>query len=345
MTAAALIKFTQGATIGADGQALFGITGTAVNVSNAANTGVASWEIELLWAPFASALALGVIASSNNGSAPAAAFTPDVRGAYRLRLRAWEGLNRSGDPKDTDIRCFGVKEANGFYAPAPQIWPRPLPPVASGEVGAKPDENNFAGQGNGWAGNGADGLLGSLIRTVAPGRQAALLQGLGLITETCSRMLGVSGQAGVDGTAYYMAVYLFAGETVSGLVVAIDGTVLASGVTLGKLGLYAADGTQLGITANQTTAWESAGLKDVSLVAPVPIATSGIYYASCISKWTVAGPRFITGNSTLTTDLVAALPVGAGKMPFASQTGQTDLPSPAVIALGTQPLPRWIGVR
>jgi len=168
LVAAALIKFVQGATVGVAGQALFGATGTAVSVSNAVNTGIASWEIELLSSPAGSAVAPAVLAFSNNGSTPAAAFTPDVRGPYRMRLRVWEALSRSGDPTDTDIRCFGVKQVNGFYRPAPQIWPRPLPPVASGEPGAKADENNFGGQANGWAGNGADGLLDNLITTVLP---------------------------------------------------------------------------------------------------------------------------------------------------------------------------------
>lgn len=161
---AALIKFTQGATVGADGQALFGTTGTLVSIANAVNSGITSWKVELLSAPAGSALALGVVASSSNGTTPAATFTPDVRGPYRWRLSVWAGPSWIGDPIDIDIRVFSVKETNGLARPAPQLWPRPLPPLSSGEFGAKPDEHNFAGQGSGYAGTGADGQLDTLLR-------------------------------------------------------------------------------------------------------------------------------------------------------------------------------------
>jgi hypothetical protein len=169
VAATALIKFTQGATIGADGQALFGVLTTAVNVANVSNTGVASWEIEVLYSPPGSAVAVGTLAFSNNGATPAASFVPDVRGPYRLRLRVWAGLNRTGDPTDVDIRVFSVKETNGLARPAPQLWPRSLPPLLSGEFGAKPDEHNFAGQGSGYAGTGADGQLDTLLRFASLG--------------------------------------------------------------------------------------------------------------------------------------------------------------------------------
>jgi hypothetical protein len=166
MAPSALMQLQQGATVGGNGEALFGTTGTAVTVLNVVNTDVASWLIELLHVPPDSALSTGTLASGNDAN-PTASFTPDVRGPYRLRLTVWRVANQHGT-SDVDIRNFGVKEANGFYRPAPQLWPRPLPPVASGESGAKPDENNFGGQANGWAGTGSDGLLDHFIKAAAP---------------------------------------------------------------------------------------------------------------------------------------------------------------------------------
>src|SRR4051812_35404306 len=123
MAATALIQLTQGANIGVAGQALFGSIGTSVAIANNNNTSVASWQIDLLYVPPGSALSTGTLAFNNNGSTPSASFTPDVRGPYRIALYVWNAPNRSGNPTDTDIRNFGIKEANGIFRPAPQLWP------------------------------------------------------------------------------------------------------------------------------------------------------------------------------------------------------------------------------
>jgi hypothetical protein len=168
MAATALIKFTQGLTIGANGQALKGVIGTAVNVLNSDNTDVASWQIDLVYVDPSSAVVPATpYAFDDSGSVASATFTPDVRGSYRFVLKVWDVPNRIGDPIDTDIRVFAVPEVNGLVVPAAQLWPRPLPPIASGEPGAKEAEFNFGGQTYGWAGNGInDGLLGELIRRI-----------------------------------------------------------------------------------------------------------------------------------------------------------------------------------
>ncbi len=168
MAATALLKFTQGLTIGANGQALKGVIGTAVTVLNSDNTDVASWQIDLVYVDPASAVVPATpYAFSDSGSVATATFTPDVRGSYRFVLKVWAVSNRVGDPADTDIRVFAVPEINGLVVPAAQLWPRPLPPLGSGELGAKPFEFNFGGQVYGWAGNGLnDGLLNELIRRV-----------------------------------------------------------------------------------------------------------------------------------------------------------------------------------
>jgi hypothetical protein len=168
MAATALLRFTQGLTIGANGQALKGVIGTAVMVLNSDDTDVASWQIDLVYVDPASALVpVTPYAFNDNGSVATATFTPDVRGSYRLVLKVWALPGRVGDPTDTDIRVFAVPEINGFVVPPAQLWPRPLPPLASGEPGARASEFNFGGQADGWAGDGSsDGLLNELIRRV-----------------------------------------------------------------------------------------------------------------------------------------------------------------------------------
>lgn len=162
----ALLKFTQHLTVGADGQALFGDLLHAFQVANSNNADVASWEIQILERPYGSAVPTGVLAQAN-GSTPAGSFTPDIAGGvWRIQLKVWPLINRQGQV-DTDIRWIGVLGANGLLAPPPMIWPEPLPDPRTGRPGAKPNEGNFAGSLNGWAGNGADGLLRHLIRLAA----------------------------------------------------------------------------------------------------------------------------------------------------------------------------------
>jgi len=170
MTATALIQLTQATNIGPNGQSLIGVVGTAVTLSNTDNTGVASWQIDLVYADPSSALVPATPYAFNNSSAtPTLTFTPDVSGCYRLVLKVWGVANRVGTPTDLDIRIFGVKEANGTLVPPAQVFPQPLPVPASGKPGAKPSEYNFDGvpNGAGWAGNGSnDGLLNNTLRIV-----------------------------------------------------------------------------------------------------------------------------------------------------------------------------------
>lgn len=173
--ATALLKFVQGATIGDVGEALLGAVGTQVDITNGDNSGVGSWEIQLLEVPYGSALVKGVLAQGN-GAAVAANFLPDVAGGcYRVQLRVWSQVNRQGTV-DTDIRNFGIVGSNLLLAPPPQVWPEPLPDPESARASAKPNEMNFSGQPAGWAGSGNDGLLRHALRLIGQGGDDSLTQ-------------------------------------------------------------------------------------------------------------------------------------------------------------------------
>ncbi len=163
---AALIKFTQDGAGGVDGQALFGVVDAPLLVENANNNDVLSWQVDVLYSPSGSAIAIGTLASADNNPVASGTFTPDLAGGYRISLSVWSVIDREGAPVDVDIRTFGIKEANGLFVPPPQVWPFPLPPLESGLSGAKPNENNFDGADTGWAGDGTDGLLGEVIKRV-----------------------------------------------------------------------------------------------------------------------------------------------------------------------------------
>jgi len=168
MSATALLKFSQGSVVGGAGEALIVGLGTSVNLTNADNSDVRSWQLDLVSVDPTSAFSPSApYAYNNNGNVPSLSITPDVRGSYRWVLKVWNLANRPGDPVDVDIRNFAVPELNGFIVLPQQLFPIPLPDPRSGLPGAKPNELNFGNQLNGFAGDGnSDGLMNRLIRSV-----------------------------------------------------------------------------------------------------------------------------------------------------------------------------------
>lgn len=145
--AAALIKITQGALTDSAGRALVGtLAGGAPVFSNGDNTGVTRWVYTLLETPPGSAIST-TVQDSTVTQTFALPSAPDKPGSYRVQLDVYD----VNGVRDTDIRNFAVPFPNiGFIAPPYQGLPPPLP--TSG-TGSKPDEMNFAGQGDGWGGD------------------------------------------------------------------------------------------------------------------------------------------------------------------------------------------------
>lgn len=166
MAAVALIRYTQGVTVGLPGVALVGVPGVAVQVENDSPTDVQSWKIDLLYSPPGSSVSPGVLATGNSNTA-LANFIPDaVPGTYRIMLTVYSGLNQTGQ-SNKDIRCFAIRDSQGFIYPPYQQLPPKLPVLGSGVVGEKPDELNFNSQSYGWDGDGTDGLMLSFMREVS----------------------------------------------------------------------------------------------------------------------------------------------------------------------------------
>lgn len=161
MAATALIQFVQGATVGTPGQAVAGVAGALVSIANDDPTDILSWRIDLVYVPPASGLAVGTLATGN-GNVPAASFTPDVPGSYRVILYVYTQIGQTGTV-DVDIRNFAVPDVLGIVYPPYQELPAKLPILGSGSDREKPDELNFNNQAFGWSGNGADGLVHQFI--------------------------------------------------------------------------------------------------------------------------------------------------------------------------------------
>jgi hypothetical protein len=153
MAVTALLKFTQGATVGGDGRALKVSAGTAVTIENSDNTNVASWKIELLYAPpggpqVVTPGAPTLLAEGNTGT-PTVNITPDAGyyGSYRIRLTVWDMTGQMG-ASDVDIRNICVPTPlTEFFIPPFQEEPEPL------DRATKPSETNYDGQLFGWDGD------------------------------------------------------------------------------------------------------------------------------------------------------------------------------------------------
>ena len=167
-------------------------------------------------------------------------------------------------------------------------------------------------------------------------RHEVLLAAEGLIAEVFPRLDIVASSLGIDGTVYYMAVALLAGEVVTNISVIVN----TAGVTmtLSKVGLYDSAFTRLALSADQTTAWESTGVKTIALTSPYTVLTTGLYYVAIVAKGATIPAFSRTGTVAL-----AAVAIGSGARPFAHQTGQTDLPATGTPAV-TAPLPFWAGI-
>lgn len=179
MAVLARLKFAQGFTVGNPGQALFGNTGAPVTASNGSTLGIANYTFEMLDVPADSGVPTGLV---QDGGATSFVFTPDVRGAYLLRLTVKDAAGNAS----VDVRAFGVKERSGRFIPA---------------FKGKGSAFNFAGQLRGWA-----VYLERWLRYV-DGQATILTSGAGPLNDVVT--VGPNGDAGTS-------VTFIGGPTVTG---------------------------------------------------------------------------------------------------------------------------------
>ncbi|MFJ6729360.1 CHAP domain-containing protein [Streptomyces sp. NPDC091281] len=146
------------------------------------------------------------------------------------------------------------------------------------------------------------------------------------------------------GYIYFMQVILRAPATIANLCgfVGTAGSGLTSGQCLA--GLYTAAGSRVGVTADQSTVWNSAGDKTMALTAPYAAAAGRYYVALLVNGSTsptfacgsTMGAAFTPGNARLT----------AGTYRFCrSGSGQTSLPSSFTMSGATPDANNvWAGV-
>lgn len=196
--------------------------------------------------------------------------------------------------------------------------------------------------------NRVRGRAGSMVNNVgsniihdnrdidAPYRSVKLVAE-GLVSENFARSLASTGSVMTDGTVYYLAVELKAGDLVTNCHVIVSSA--GATVTLSKLGLYDKSLARLALSADQGTAWESTGLKTAAMGTPYRVLVDDLYYVAAISKATGTLPTLLRN----TAQALGSPVVGSGVRDYGNQTGQTDLPSPGTIG-GSAPIGYWVGV-
>jgi len=140
MSVAALIQFTQGATITPAGEAMVGQAAVQVVCANDNDAGVASHAWSLTSVPIGSALSAGPL-----GTTPTVGFTPDIPGSYLVSCVV-TGANATDTA--TDRRVFSIVNSMGWIIPA---------------FRGNADAHNFGGQARGWAGTATYEMLDSLF--------------------------------------------------------------------------------------------------------------------------------------------------------------------------------------
>lgn len=170
-------------------------------------------------------------------------------------------------------------------------------------------------------------------------REGIRVRGEGLIAQTWDRHTGANATILVDGTAYFTLIGLLAGDVVTNLSISVP----IAGVTmsLSKVGLYTTAGVRLALSADQGTAWESAGVKTIAMTSPYTITTSGAYYVAIVAKGGTLPTVMRGGIFAASTSQGAG--IGSGSMVAGVQTGQTDLPTSATIVSGSG-FAHWVGV-
>ncbi|MER7309939.1 hypothetical protein [Streptomyces griseoluteus] len=128
------------------------------------------------------------------------------------------------------------------------------------------------------------------------------------------------------GVVYFAEVILRSSATVTSLCAVLGSA--GSGLTSGQClaGLYTASGTRVGVTADMSTTWNTAGDKTMNLTTPYS-AAAGKYYVAFLANGTTSptfacgstlGAAFTPGNAHLT----------SGNYRFCrSSSGQTSLPA------------------
>lgn len=177
---------------------------------------------------------------------------------------------------------------------------------------------------------------GGQRRTMRSGREDLMASGQGLIAQNYDRQAAGNTSIMIGGTIYFGLLPLFKDEVVTNVHISVTANGVTS--TLAKCGLYDKAGNRLAISADQGTAWDTAGIKTVPMSTPYTILADDVYFAAVIAQAATLPTLARNANN-------GNIPgtIGSGARPFGTQAGQTDLINPATIGAASS-IGYWFGV-
>jgi hypothetical protein len=129
-----------------------------------------------------------------------------------------------------------------------------------------------------------------------------------------------------DGTIYFMAVGLVAGDVVSNITVYVSTGGTATSTSL--VGLYSKAGVRLAQSADQASAWNTIGKYTVAMTAPFTVTVSDGYFVAILAKTGTTMPTMFRGSPGAAgfNDVI-----GSGMGVAGTQTAQTPARPAAVL--------------
>ncbi len=170
-----------------------------------------------------------------------------------------------------------------------------------------------------------------MLTTTNQNRNQLRINGSGMITENYPVSASVNVSLMISQTIYFQLVGLTKGDIITN----INVTVTAQGTTTTStfVALYDSTGVRLAVSNDLTTALDTTGLKSLALTAPYTVLADGAYYLAIL---TVNGtPANCATLARASSNSIATGAVGAGVRVSGTQTGQTTMPAPATVGVGT----------
>lgn len=141
------------------------------------------------------------------------------------------------------------------------------------------------------------------------------------------------GTAITSGTVNWSKLWIPQPSTITNVCIALSAT--GVGLVAGQnfAGLYDDAGIRLGVTADQTAAWGTAGFKEMALTAPVVTTAPGFYYVAVLCN-AGTSPPFARG-SALTASIPNAKLTTTNARFALGPTLQTSLPASVTLSTRT----------
>jgi Right handed beta helix region/Lower baseplate protein N-terminal domain len=155
-----------------------------------------------------------------------------------------------------------------------------------------------------------------------------------------------SGSVAISGSLYVMKLSAQSGGQIQNIITTIGSGTTPAGLVAGQnyAAIFDANGTRIGITADQSAVWASTGLKTMALTAPITIQGGKDYYVVLLANAATL-PSFVAASGAATTSANAGQSNTLQRFSV-NGTGLTAVPASLVLASnsGTGAKAYWIAL-